>query len=269
MLTYGTDPEFFAFRDKKLVTADKLFPGKYEPYKFDDGQAVFFDGVQGEFNVNPASTAAQLHANIIAAVNSIKENFDVDEIKFVSTVEVDLEAIKDADPECNRFGCDTDYNAYTMSENENEIDASEHPYRYAGGHFHIGNLPEDIMGDPDKIIALIKMCDVFMGIPSVIRDHSEETKIRRSYQYGKAGSFRVQPHGIEYRPLSNYWVTSKECTEELVRGAEQAVKMVTEDKASTIIGMFGEDEIQHIINKIDVDRANAFIQELRDEGYWY
>lgn len=265
MLTYGTDPEFFIYRDGELLTADKVFPGKYEPHEFDNGHKVFFDGVQGEFNVKPATSAAELHANIIAVIEATKANFDLDEIRFTPTVEVDLEEIKDADPECNRFGCDIDYNAYTMRPNESDIDAKEHPYRYAGGHFHIGGLPKEIMSSPEKVIMYVKMLDVFIGVPSILHDNSEETKIRRSYQYGKAGSFRMQEYGIEYRPLSNYWVGNEDRTAELIDGAEKALKAVMSAQAGKIIETFGEDEIQTIINNVDVAKAAAFMEIINEE----
>ena len=261
-LTFGSDPEFFAFDDDTLISADKLFPSKYNPHKFEDGQAVFFDGVQGEFNVNPATDAATLHANILAAIENTKRNFGVKDIKFVSTVEVDLEELKDADRECNRFGCDPDYNVYTLSEQHNEIDAKKHPYRYAGGHLHIGNLPDEIMNDVEKKLLFIKALDIFVGIPSVIEDHSEETRIRRSYHYGKAGSFRIQRYGIEYRVLSNYWVGNKKHTETVIAGVHKAVEATLDGTAEKIIELFGEEEIQDIINSVNVEKARAFMEEI-------
>jgi len=262
MLTFGTDPEFFVFKNDNLISADQLFPGKHKPHDFGNGQKVFFDGVQGELNVNPATTAAELHANIIAAIQATKDTFEVEDIRFVPTVEVDLEALKDADPECNRFGCDVDFDAYTKKANESDIDATQHPYRYAGGHFHIGGLPDSIMNSSDNIVKFVKMLDVFIGVNSVIRDSSEETKIRRSYQYGKAGSFRVQEYGIEYRPLSNYWVGNEEYTAELVEGAKRALDAVMSGLADKILETFEEDEIRTIINTVNPDRAKRFMEEV-------
>lgn len=261
-LTFGADPEFFAFDDEELISADKLFPNKWEPHKFDDGQAVFFDGVQGEFNVNPATSAAELHANIMSAINQTKKDFKVKELKMVSTVEVDLEALKDADKECNRFGCQPDYNVYTMGEQHNEIDATKHKYRYAGGHLHIGNLPKEINDELSDTVRFIKALDVYVGVPSIIADHSKETIIRRSYHYGKAGSFRFQAYGIEYRVLSNYWVGNEKHTKAVIDGVHKAVDATIDGTIDKILKTFGEDEIQTIINTVNVDRARAFLKEI-------
>jgi len=264
MITLGTDPEFFAFSEKEeLISADKLFPGKHKPHKFEDGQAVFFDGVQGEFNINPATTAAQLHANIMAAIERTKKEFKVD-IKFKSTVEVNPEDLKNADPECNRFGCDPDYDIYTLKERVNEIDAKQHPYRYAGGHLHIGNIPEEISKHHDRMVMFIKALDVFVGARSVIDDHSEETKIRRSYHYGQAGSFRVQEYGIEYRALSNYWVGNEEFTKTIVDGVNEAIEATISGRIDKILEIFGEDEAKEIINTVNVERAKKFLEEIKE-----
>lgn len=42
--------------------------------------------------------------------------------------------------------------------------------------------------------------DVFLGVPSIIIDPDTE----RRKLYGKAGCFRLQPWGVEYRVLSSY-----------------------------------------------------------------
>lgn len=80
--------------------------------------------------------------------------------------------------------------------------------------FHI-ELPEEYtIADKDNCIdvvqnpyPIIPLLDLFVGIPSVLIDRDEGAKERRK-QYGKAGDFRYQPHGIEYRTLSNFWLYS-------------------------------------------------------------
>jgi len=44
-----------------------------------------------------------------------------------------------------------------------------------------------------------------VGLPWVLIDHNEENAERRKV-YGQAGSYRIQPHGIEYRVLPNSWI---------------------------------------------------------------
>jgi hypothetical protein len=49
------------------------------------------------------------------------------------------------------------------------------------------------------------MFDLLCGIPSVLIDRDPNVANRRK-QYGRAGDYRYQPHGIEYRTLSNFWI---------------------------------------------------------------
>jgi len=56
-----------------------------------------------------------------------------------------------------------------------------------------------------KPLQTVKFIDLFTAIPSVLLDPGEGGKARREL-YGKAGSFRYTPYGLEYRTLSNYWM---------------------------------------------------------------
>jgi len=53
----------------------------------------------------------------------------------------------------------------------------------------------------------VKMLDLFVGIPAVLMEQGENPKLRRRL-YGKSGSFRYTPYGLEYRVLSNFWMAS-------------------------------------------------------------
>jgi hypothetical protein len=58
----------------------------------------------------------------------------------------------------------------------------------------------------------IRMLDLFLGIPSVFID-KDRTSVARRKLYGKAGRFRKPPHGVEYRSLSNFWLSSPKLVE--------------------------------------------------------
>jgi hypothetical protein len=46
--------------------------------------------------------------------------------------------------------------------------------------------------------------DAYVGLPSIIYD----TDVERRNLYGKAGCFRLQPYGFEYRTLSSFWIAN-------------------------------------------------------------
>jgi hypothetical protein len=100
-------------------------------------------------------------------------------------------------PEAKLFGCDPDYNAYTEQTNP-KPEGDKGNLRSAGCHIHIG-YPHC---NPADSIRLVKYLDAYVGIPSILID----TDSNRRKLYGKAGSFRLQPWGVEYRVLSSKFI---------------------------------------------------------------
>jgi len=65
-------------------------------------------------------------------------------------------------------------------------------------------LRKKIDADPDKIV---QMLDLICGNTCVLIDRDKGNKVRRKL-YGRAGEYRLPAHGIEYRTLSNFWLTA-------------------------------------------------------------
>lgn len=100
--------------------------------------------------------------------------------------------------------CDPDYNAYTELENPKPQGGGGN-LRSAGCHIHIG-YPKC---NPETSIKLVKYLDAYLGVPSILIDTDKQ---RRSL-YGKAGSFRLQPWGVEYRVLSSKFIDTDKLLE--------------------------------------------------------
>ena len=129
-------------------------------------------------------------------VQKINPNLD---ILCTASMTVDEDQLQS--DEAKLFGCDPDYNAYTEKANPKpKGDVSN--LRSAGCHIHIG-YPKC---NPETSVLLVKYLDAFLGLHSVLLDTD---KTRRSL-YGKAGSFRLQPWGVEYRVLSSYFISNDE-----------------------------------------------------------
>src|SRR5690606_24428610 len=111
------------------------------------------------------------------------------------------------------FGCQPDYNAYTMQTNLRP-NTSDETLRSAGGHIHIGykDAPEY---DPEYYIPdeeranIVRALDLFIGVPSILLEPDN----KRKELYGKAGAFRPKPYGLEYRTISNYYMEDKKLIE--------------------------------------------------------
>ena len=71
----------------------------------------------------------------------------------------------------------------------------------------------------DTSIAMLRYIDAYVGLPSILYDTDNE---RRSL-YGKAGCFRLQKYGFEYRTLSSFWIENESRLRFIWRQVEYAL----------------------------------------------
>lgn len=205
----GADPELFV-RNKKtgeFVSAHNLMPGtKIEPHKVNKG-AVQVDGVAAEFNIDPSDTPVAFCANIAAVMGQLQGFVGADyELISDPAVTFKEDYFKSLPEAVRELGCNPDFNAWTGQVNE-KPDGDVTTMRTAAGHIHIGwtdgqDPTDDTHFDDCRII--VRNLDYYLGLYSLQWD--QDTK--RRTLYGKAGSFRPKPYGVEYRPLSNVWLRS-------------------------------------------------------------
>lgn len=207
-ITIGADPELFIINSATgaVVSSIGLIPGeKGNPYRSNDmpeGYGLEIDNILAEFNIPPVTTKE----GFIEAMTYMKDYIK----KFVKAKNKNLDILCKASmmvdedqlqsPEAKLFGCSVDYNAYTEGPNP-KPEGERTNLRSAGFHIHIGYDNCNV----DTSLQLIKYLDMYLGIPSVLKD--DDTK-RRSL-YGKAGCFRLTPYGLEYRVLSSYFLSNK------------------------------------------------------------
>jgi len=272
--TLGGDPEFFvANKGGKILGSDSFFPGKGKPLVLEGTSSntpqdkvlkLFFDGIQAEMNIGVQHCREYLAANVrkcfMKAIEVIEKKNREHQIVLKPSVEVAKSVIKNADPEARRFGCAPDFNAYTLTTNTSEIDATNHPYRYAGGHIHLGvsspyvkkSSGEGKMAKTEEgHLRIIRLLDLILGIPCVLLDDSEEARRRR------AGCFRPTPYGVEYRTPSCWWIKSPTTVSlalGLARLSWTVVGFSQDLKLFELIGCEPED-IRGIIDESDREEA--------------
>lgn len=219
--TVGADPELFVSSKGSFISAHNLIPGnKYKPHPVDKG-AVQVDGMALEFNIDPADSKDQFISNI-ETVKSILKGMVGDEVDFmdVASVKFDKEFTKDV-PRFNlNLGCSSDVNAWTMEENPRP--KASNLMRTAGGHVHVGGFGQEDYYDWDyqkECGRLARILDETLGVYSLFWDKDDE---RRS-MYGKAGSFRSKPYGMEYRTLSNAWIFDESLQSFVYDSVEEAL----------------------------------------------
>lgn len=256
----GADPEFFVSYKKQLVSAHGLVPGtKENPFIVKDG-AVQVDGMALEININPATSSKEFCKNILSVMKQLKEMVPNHEFLLEAAVHFKEEYLRGQPEEVRKLGCDPDFNAYT-----NEINPSpnaDQTLRTAAGHIHIGwceGADVQDAGHVDMCIQLVKQLDLFLGVPSILWDECAERRIL----YGKAGAFRPKPYGVEYRVLSNAWITSEYRMEWVYKRTIAAVNEL-------MVGCCWYENIldaEKCINNNDINRAHDICREMEHYGH--
>ncbi len=216
-ITLGADPELVLLNSKtnQFESAHPYVQGrKDKPVKVPHG-AIQLDGTGAEFNVHPAKNREEWVNNIRSVLGTlnkliVQQNPDL-VLSAFPTAEFDPTYFALLPDSVKERGCDPDFDAWRDGA-PNEKPGGMEPVRTYGGHVHIG-FTEHAATQGDAAVAHIYDCismakqmDVCLFIPSLLFDDDD----RRRRQYGKPGAFRPQPHGCEYRPLSNVWVGDPE-----------------------------------------------------------
>ncbi len=214
-LKYGCDPEIFLSVGGKYISAHGLFPGdKKNPFKVDRG-AIQVDGLALEFNIDPVETAEEFDKNItvvLAQMDEMVKKVDKDmKIEFRPFVTFDKKYFKDLPDTAKILGCDPDFRAVDGKVNPPPEGLTNQPFRTAAGHFHIGwteNEDSSVHFEDCRFIA-----DHFYTKGqkyNIFRRYDTIEEAERLRYYGKNGSFRPKPYGVELRQFSNLWVQKSE-----------------------------------------------------------
>ena len=268
---FGADPEMFVVDEKgELVCAEGLIPGtKAQPYKVEGG-AVQVDGMAAEFNIDPADNFFDFSNRIDMVIGQLKAMLPKGYDLVARPAVTFPEEVFDNAPDCAKeLGCTPDYDAWTGAANP-PPDASKFPrLRTASGHIHIGWTDGASLSDPDHVrncFDLVKQLDYFVGAWSVL----EDTDNTRRSLYGKAGACRIKPYGVEYRVLSNFWLTTPERRVLVWNRVQDAIKSMSKvffpEKASN----FNDALIQAINTSdlpIEFQTKFAFPIALSDSKY--
>jgi len=207
--TIGTDPEVFALDGKgKLFPAFEFLPPKHAPHINNHKWGTtnsYWDGFQAEYRFSRGySCFIELMMNVQDGLNQIatkaKEKDANAKLTLKNVFRIPAKTLKDAFDPHVELGCEPSFNAYglkaTTVENPREL-----RYRFAGGHMHFGTD----YAVRDREIA-VKTLDKILGLWSIGAAKSIDNPIRRRY-YGLPGEYRKPKYGVEYRVLSNFWLS--------------------------------------------------------------
>ena len=253
-ITIGTDPEFFLSNKGEYVSSQsaKIQGTKHEPVALKNGGTIQRDNVAVEFATPPAKTRKgfvnKVKSCLIDAHGMLPDGHEMVVEPSATFDQVQLE-----DPEAQEFGCDPDFNAYTVAMNEKPW-CGDSTFRSCGAHIHVGGVEDhgapikglEFLLEFDGKINVVKAMDLFHGIISTVLDNSEAA-VKRRELYGKAGCHRPTDYGVEYRVLSNYWMKSPELVMMMDSLTRDAVALVASGKLDDILALVGEDELQNVM----------------------
>lgn len=201
--TIGSDTEILLvdLTGKPFPVTGLVGGTKEAPRSLGDGFAIQEDNVALEFNIPICKSKKEFLDAMYKAFEKIqKELPPTVQLDWASSAKYDP-CFLNAIPQLMEFGCEPDLNAYTRLINPRPV-CDDPNFRTAAGHLHIGwPNPTD-----DQRFELVKLCDVFAGLPSVWMD---EKGGERRKLYGKAGAMRRKSYGIEHRVLSNFWALDR------------------------------------------------------------
>lgn len=259
----GSDPEIVGVsRATGLpVSAPEIMPAytKYKPFKSEVVE-VFADNANIEFNIPAASTPEAFVSNIREGLRETKKLVGP-KYRLDAPSSLDYPAATLDNDYCKMFGCEPDYDAWTLTINEVLQGAESSTFRSCGGHIHIGHDQGfDFLNDPYGKIDTVKAFATVLGIPSLLID-DDESSIKRRTLYGASGAHRPKSYGVECRELSNFWLRHPQ----LVRWAFQmsgvALKMVDEKVLERIKNL---DQVPIIIKNADQEQAKLFYKGIED-----
>lgn len=269
--TIGTDTELFLQRrsDGKFISAIPFIEGtKHNPtiLKSKTGN-IQHDNVAVEFATdiamskptkNKKTFVDMIKTTLSDVVEYIPEDHDLSMIASTDFEESELDS-----EEAKRFGCEPDFNAWTVDVNE-PPQSDGLTFRSCGGHIHVGHIKgsgNSFLLEFEGRLDTIKMMDCFHGVISVLLDTSKSSA-RRKELYGKAGAHRPKEYGVEYRVLSNYWLKSPELVMLMESLTSDILGLIRENKHEEILKMIGDDVVVSTINDNNIKEAQVILDSL-------
>ncbi len=251
----GTDPEVLLMNKdtKEVESAIGIVGGtKYEPMDIGEGCALQEDNVMCEFCVPPTNNVEDMWKSIQYVLNYINEKLASKNLVYLIKPSAFFKKEQLDNFQAQQFGCEPDFNFWTLMMNEPAMASPDLLLRSAGGHVHLGYDNPNM----DTNIEILRAMDLFLGVPSILMDNDTE----RRKLYGNAGCFREKPYGVEYRVLSNFWIASKENVQWVFDAVTDAIDFVNNNQT---IDEDTAKEIQECINTANKELAEKIVEKFK------
>ena len=292
MITYGADPEVFIYDyQNKIVVSAQVFANQYKtqlPIKINEIGEITTDGTALEIHPNPSFN----YNCLIKNCHKLLHELEVLVVKMNSSYGILIEPLvgngsnfKLSKENISTFTQRASWDAYTNLESyEKSKDSWNVTRRSGGGHIHIGikdtdnnycsKLKTGTITTPEELHffsrPIIIMMDYFISAQLSILSSKEEF-IRR-ISYGRAGSYRKQKHGLEYRVFSNIILKNNILFEGLLAKMDLLMHWVVshpfelETRVNRLNKIFSHENIQKLINTgiIEDNEKNNLITAIEE-----
>jgi hypothetical protein len=264
--TIGADPEVFFQQDGAIVGSELVIPkeglGPKTGYEDQVKPLVIRDGIQVEFNPTAATDAHTFVANVASCFTCLAKHLkevhkDAYILSWQELVRIPRKTLASLSKESRTLGCAPSLNVYTGPQVLRA--RSGYPVRTAGGHIHIGlQAVSSTFSERSKLILL---SELLIGLITVMLD-LDEAQVERRTVYGKAGEYRLQSYGVEYRVPSNFWLRHPILTEFMFKQAQLTAAVYTQSISQSIGYM------EELIEKVDFDKVREAINNSNPELAW-
>ena len=252
----GADPEFFLINSETGLKSSIGLIGGSKEHPAPIGRDGFFvqeDNVAVEINIPPAATADAFIESLTWAKTRVSEAIASLNLKIYIESWAVFPPEELATPRAQVFGCDPDYSVWTNGKPNSKPVSANPALRTCGGHVHFG------WDNPDRELRmrLGRMCDLYLGVPSVLMDNKGA---KRQELYGKAGACRFPKYGLEYRVLSNFWLEDEKRMRWVYDQAQTAFSLAQDDAAMEQL-MKDQSRIVDAINGYDCGLASDLCRD--------
>lgn len=236
--SWGTDPEFMLQKDGKICSAIGVLKGDKENKTKVNDCEFYYDNVLAECTIPPSYSKEEAVENVRNCLHDFSKLVKPYELVVKSSHKYDQNQLNHED--ALKVYCVSENCCYSMEEIEPDTEIFHKTnLRSAGGHIHLG---ADFLKNGYNSWTAVRLMDLFAGIPSVFLDDNLSSKKRKEI-YGKSGRFRFTSYGIEYRSLSNFWLTSPELVE-LFYDISKTVLEIVENEKYKELWFIDEDKLK-------------------------
>lgn len=203
----GGDPEFFVIRNGRIISAHHVFPEKDSAVSITKDGIVYFDGYQAEVNLRDGYPPESYWNKLVEIFSKIEKEYGI-AISLQPAIYISKKELRTLPPEACEFHCEPDLNVY--NDYVETPDGRNFRMRCIGGHIHIET--------PLRYSSFIKLLDLFVSLPLTYFSPARNSEYIRRTLYGRAGSYRLKPYGVEYRTPSPVYLSSPEFYRAVIDG---------------------------------------------------